>query len=140
MAPPSFAPVDPHQEKEAGSGGRARISTAKSVIPEFLPEEILAAEPYRRPPPEPRQIKVNRPQPSNKHVFFTHDEKPPKDVRRGPVKVRVLEKRNPVLPPRAAKAAKSLREDWLTGRSKKGGAAAVERRKMGTSFVRHPVI
>ena len=140
MVASSSTSMDPHHQKDDAPGEIVRTSTAKFVLPDFLPEEILAAEPYRRPPPEPRQVKVNRPQPSNKHVVFTHEEKPPKDVRRGPVKVRVLEKRNPVLPPRAAKAAKSLREDWLTGRSKKGGAAAVERRQMRTSFVKHPVI
>ena len=42
--------------------------------------------------------------------------KPPKDVRRGPVSVRVLETQSSFLPPKAVSATRSIRETWLKGR------------------------
>jgi len=42
--------------------------------------------------------------------------KPPKDARRGPVSVRVLETQSSFLPPKVVSAARSIRETWLKGR------------------------
>lgn len=42
--------------------------------------------------------------------------KPPKDVRRGPVSVRVLDTQNSLLPPKAMSAVRNIRETWLKGR------------------------
>jgi U3 small nucleolar RNA-associated protein 16 len=72
--------------------------------------------------------------------------KRPKDVRRGPVFVRVLETQSSLLPPKTVSATRSIRETWLKGRkgmvqaqalAKKGrargnsGADKMERRMFG---------
>ena len=56
--------------------------------------------------------------------------KPPKDVRRGPVSVRVLETQSNLLPPKVVSAARGIRETWLKGRQSivKAGAQAKKRR------------
>ncbi|KAI9885502.1 MAG: hypothetical protein M1823_002684 [Watsoniomyces obsoletus] len=142
---PETPPFVLESEPEAGDSASMNQTSSrygnqkprrKPELPELLPEEILAAEPYRPMPPGPLQEAENQLQTSKKHILFGAEEKPAKDVQRGPVKVRVLEQRNPVLAPRASKSGKSVREQWLTGRVKAGGVAAVERRKPNGGFVR----
>lgn len=103
-----------------------------SELPNMLPDEILAAKPYVRPT---QSVKAgSQKQTSNKHILFRAEVKRPKDIQRGGVRVRVLETNNPKLPPKSSKNAKAVRESWLVGRSGKGGV--IERRKMGSSFLR----
>ncbi|KAI9776270.1 MAG: hypothetical protein M1839_000504 [Geoglossum umbratile] len=107
----------------------------KSDLPALLPEDILLAVPATRPPTPPLQHKGQKPlQPLGKHKIFT--EKPSKDVKRGPITVRVLESTNTVLAPKVVKATSSIRESWLVGRPGKNGHPSVERRKVGGGFLR----
>jgi len=108
---------------------------SKSNLPALLPEEILLAEPTVRPPTPPPQHKDQKNhQPLRKHKIFT--EKPPKDVKRGPITVRVLEPANEVLAPKIVKATSSIRQSWLAGRLGRNGQPSVQRRKIGGGFLR----
>ncbi|KAL8721212.1 MAG: hypothetical protein Q9225_002061 [Loekoesia sp. 1 TL-2023] len=105
-------------------------------LPELLPEEILAAEPMVRfptPLPEPLLAKalVNK-----KQRFLEEKVKPPNDVRKGNVKIRVLEERQAILPPKVSKSSRTIRESWLAGRLGAKGRVVMERRKLGGGFVR----
>lgn len=110
--------------------------TSKGPLPALLPDEILAIEPAAHRPtppidPEARLVSVTK-----KRKFLDADPKPPKDVKRGSVNVRVLEVQRQLLPPRASKTSKALKEAWLAGRRGPGGAGLVQRRKLGGGFVR----
>lgn len=117
----------PTRERQAPSG--------KLIVPDLLPEEILAAEPYVRPPTPPLNPAL-RPTSFKKHTIFAVEEKRPKDVKRGGVMVRVLDSNNPRLAPKAGRASRALREQWLLGRTGKGGTQVFERRKAGKGFLR----
>lgn len=108
----------------------------RSALPALLPDEILAIEPAARPPTPPKEQEARLMSVSKKRKFLDADPKPPKDVKRGPVTVRVLEAQRQLLPPRASKTSKALKEAWLVGRRGAGGAAVVQRRKLGGGFVR----
>jgi U3 small nucleolar RNA-associated protein 16 len=101
-------------------------------LPALLPDEILAAEPAIRPPTPPPIVTTVIPK---KHKFIDADPKPPKDVKKGAVKVRVLEDNKSALPPRASKASKHLKESWLAGQQGRKDSAA-KRRKPGGGFLR----
>ncbi|KAI9815487.1 MAG: hypothetical protein M1827_002621 [Pycnora praestabilis] len=119
-------------DKERKPQPRAKIST--SDLPDLLPDDILAAEPMIRPPTPPLEPE-DRNTISKKHRFFERDEKRPRDVKRGPVTVRVLEKSNTQLAPKVAKSSKSLKEAWLAGRRGKNGVDAVPRRRLHGGFL-----
>lgn len=103
---------------------------SKPPLPALLPDHILAEEPASRPPPLPPPIT----KPLHKLKLLDLKEKPPRDVRKGNVKVRVLPDDKGVLPPKASTTGKALREAWLMGRRKGGG---VERRAFAKGgFVR----
>ncbi|KAL8936366.1 MAG: hypothetical protein Q9216_004972 [Gyalolechia sp. 2 TL-2023] len=110
--------------------------SSQAVLPDFLPDEILAAEPMVRfptPSPEPRLVKA----PINKKQRFLEEKsRPPKDVRRGNVRIRVLEERQATLAPKVSKSSQMIRESWLAGRLGAKGRVVMERRKMGGGFVR----
>lgn len=106
------------------------------TMPPMLPEEVLAAEPYRQPPSEAIKLATQGSSSAKKHILFQSKEKPPKTIRKGPVRVKVLEWQNPSLPPRASRAGQALRESWLAGRSRKGGGPAVERREINRGFLK----
>ncbi|KAI9830105.1 MAG: hypothetical protein M1826_005099 [Phylliscum demangeonii] len=93
------------------------------AIPDLLPDDILAAEPYV--PPSPALALPKR------HIRFPSEAKPPKDLVRGGVRVRVLRETNPALPPKPNKDTTSVRESWLRGRVGRKGVPVFERRKMG---------
>jgi len=101
-------------------------------LPALLPDDILAAEPPVRPPtPPPIALAVI----SKKQRFTDTDPRPPKDIKKGSIKVRVLEDNKSVLPPRASKVSKNLKESWLAG--ERGRKKAVSRRrKTGIGFLR----
>ena len=109
-------------------------------LPDLLPDYILASTPGERLPtppppplltPAPNAIQKKKP---NKMRFLDREARPPKDVRRGDVIVRVLESRGTQnLPPRASRSSRCLREGWLSG---KRGAAPLERRSWKGGFVR----
>ncbi|KAA6411580.1 MAG: hypothetical protein FRX48_04860 [Lasallia pustulata] len=135
---------DPENASERSTGSvsnQPKASTGsrmngRSALPALLPDEIIAIEPAARPPTPPEEPEVRLMSVSKKRKFLDADPKPPKDVKRGPVTVRVLEAQRQLLPPRASKTSKALKEAWLVGRRGAGGAAVVQRRKLGGGFVR----
>ncbi|KAF2086411.1 hypothetical protein K490DRAFT_57714 [Saccharata proteae CBS 121410] len=116
-----------------------------NTIPDLLPLDLLESAPSVRPPTPPPTVTTstqNQNQKKNKHLKFLDDVKPAKDVKRGPVTVRVLEQQNKLLPPKISKGSRDLREKWLMGERKgkgKGKMAGIgggERKKVGGGFLR----
>lgn len=120
---------DPYADSEAKFK-----APRKPQLPVLLPDEILNEEPTARPPiPPPENNKIDH-RLAKKRQLLNVNAKPPKDIRRGPVTIRVLDSGPRNLPPKASKESKMLREAWLTGqRGSKGG---IERRKISGGFVR----
>ncbi|KAL9025159.1 MAG: hypothetical protein Q9196_005972 [Gyalolechia fulgens] len=110
--------------------------SSKDSLPQFLPDEILAAEPMLRlPTPSPESLVVQAPF-NKKQKFLEEKSRQPKDVRRGNTRIRVLEERQATLAPKVSKSSRTIRESWLAGRSGAKGRVVMERRKMGGGFVR----
>ena len=110
--------------------------TSKDPLPVLLPDEILAVEPRARsptPPVNPTTVSVTN---FNKRRLLDADPKPIKDVKRGSIKVRVLESNKSILAPRNSKTSMMLKESWLAGRRGRKGGVEIERRKIGGGFVR----
>ncbi|KKY16467.1 putative u3 snorna associated [Diplodia seriata] len=115
-------------------------------LPALLPDDLLASAPKVRPAtPESEDGSAQadataRKEKVNKHLKFL-DEKPAKDVTKGPVKVRVLEKGNKFLPPKTSTSgSRTVRDTWLQGRKmtegKRGLLGGLERKKLGGGFLR----
>ena len=100
-------------------------------LPLLLPDEILAAEPITHLPTPPSDHRRMTNVPSKNRKLLEAETKPPADIIKGPVRVRVLEVNRGTLPPKASKSSKIIRESWLTGRN-----ASMHRRKIGTGFIR----
>ena len=99
--------------------------TSKTPLPTYLPASVLATSP----PPLPSVQPPTRPSStSQKRKFLDADPKPPKDLKRGNLKVRVLQEEKTSLPPRVSKNGRALREAWLMGRRQ---GAVVPRREAG---------
>ncbi|KAL8676860.1 MAG: hypothetical protein Q9186_006667 [Xanthomendoza sp. 1 TL-2023] len=110
---------------------------SKDTLPVLLPDEILAAEPMvRLPTPPPSQREVARATVNTKRRFLDQTSKPPKDIQKGNLRIRVLEDRRKVLPPKVSKSSQLIRESWLAGRLGHTGRVVMERRKMVSAFVR----
>lgn len=110
--------------------GEGQIPQAKrkpSSLPLLLPEEILAAEPVVHVPKSP--FASSKFATSQKRKFLDLEPKPPKDIKRGNVNVRVLQDNQSILPPKSSQASKALIESWLTGRG-------LQRRNPSGGFVR----
>lgn len=120
-------------------------------LPALLPDSILEAAGDRRPPTPPRLLpaiseKEKRKEKLKRHIkFLERGEKPIKDVKKGSLKVRVLEQQNALLGPKVNKDTMNVREKWLKGRhgdkkQKKGRGKMefkkVERRPVGSGFLR----
>ncbi|KAI9723355.1 MAG: hypothetical protein M1812_001239 [Candelaria pacifica] len=108
---------------------------SRLALPALLPDSILATEPAVRPPTPPpeaetRMVKTKR------HQFFEAEEKPPREIKRGPVSVRVLESNRSRLPPKASRTSKALKEAWLSGRRGREGMNGFERQKIPGGFLR----
>ncbi|KAJ9667048.1 hypothetical protein H2201_002883 [Coniosporium apollinis] len=88
-------------------------------LPALLPDALLAAAPEVRPPtpPPPSATQAVAKKPKQHHRFLDADEKPQKDLKRGPVNVRVLQQTNKLLAPKASANSRNLREAWLKGRT-----------------------
>lgn len=111
--------------------------TGRDALPALLPEEILAAEPTARMPTPPPKRDVVKATVNTRHRFFDQNSKPTKDLQKGNVRIRVLENRRAILPPKVSKDSQKLRESWLAGiRLGPKGKVVMERRKMGTGFFR----
>ncbi|KAL8732703.1 MAG: hypothetical protein Q9181_003871 [Wetmoreana brouardii] len=111
--------------------------SAKGILPELLPEEILTAEPMPRLPTPIPQLGMVKVTANRKRRFLEQTTKPPKDIRKGNVRIRVLEDTKPVLPPKVSKSSQMIRESWLAGRLGYKGKVMMERRKVGGGFVRN---
>ncbi|KAJ9639457.1 hypothetical protein H2199_006490 [Coniosporium tulheliwenetii] len=125
--------------EEEGEGERERAKTAAVLeedvaapaaddaataldlnnLPALLPDALLAAAPEVRPPtpPPPSATQAVAKKPKQHHRFLDADEKPQKDLKRGPVNVRVLQQTNKLLAPKASANSRNLREAWLKGRT-----------------------
>ena len=110
--------------------------TTQDALPALLPDAILAAEPAPRMPTPPLRRDVMKATVNTRHRFLDQTSKPPKDIQTGKVRIRVLEDRRAILPPKVSKNTQMLRESWLAGRRGRKGDAVMKRRKMGTGFVR----
>ena len=110
--------------------------TARRPLPALLPDDILAADPVTRSLTPPLDQKHAEKPKRKKHIFVETAPKPPKDIKRGPVKIRVLEGGRQNLPPKASKESRNMKESWLVGRRGRNGAAVMERRKIGLGFTR----
>ncbi|KAI9804110.1 MAG: hypothetical protein M1825_001512 [Sarcosagium campestre] len=107
----------------------------RSSIPALLPDELLAIEPAERSPTPPPGAGVAAHGAEKRPRKIRFSDAAPADVRRGPVKVRVLEKSADYLTPKSGQFSKSLKLNWLYGRTGRGGAK-VPRRKKKVGFVR----
>lgn len=120
--------VDEHGAPTSESKAQT-ANKAKQPLPALLPEYILADESDIRPlipPPSSTGKAVTFT--SQKKRFLDLEQKTPKDINKGGVKIRVLQDGSGVLPPKASQQGKALREAWLMGR--RGRGTVVERRKM----------
>ena len=112
------------------------IRRKKRHIPEYVPDEILEMET----PLEIPAILLSSP--GGKHdsqlrndIIYFQEEKAPRDIKRGSVKVRVLNEENMLLPPKAKPQSRHVRESWLKGRPGKRGEATFERRSINRPFL-----
>lgn len=125
-----------------------RINVDMSSLPALLPDSLLEAIDSQRPPTPPPQRRGKteeelRKEKLNHHIkFLERTEKPAKDVKKGKLSVAVLGQQNRVLPPKANRDTRNVREHWLKGRKvekkKKGGKphhkfGKMERRAHGVS-------
>lgn len=123
---------DPEDAENIGHDGESSAgedeNTAEPQIdlnnlPDLLPDSVLnAPQPTRLVTPEPGSNKRRRPNPKTRKRLQANgrikvpESKKVKDVKRGPVSVRVLEEENKVLAPKVARASGNIREQWLQGR------------------------
>lgn len=107
-------------------------SSRGASLPALLPKELLEGEPAPRPLTPPMNISSVKPSTSNK-LRLQAKSKAPKDMQRGSLRIRVLETDQSLLPPKASKSSKAIRESWLAGRR---GSSFVRRKKQGGGFVR----
>ena len=122
--------IEEEDEKQATT---SKLSGKRS-LPLLLPDEVLAAQPVIPDPKRPysnSKVAIRQ-----KRKFLDYESKPPKDIKRGDVTIRVLQDKRSVLPPRSSELSKTLRESWLTGRRGFKGEIGVPRRKLGGGFVR----
>ena len=119
-------------------------STAADIdLSGLLPTSLLSNLPDQRAPTPPpvRAGKTEeelRKEKLRHHIkFLERTDKGPKDVKKGRLSVAVLGQQNRVLPPKANRATKNVREKWLKGRQvevKKGGkgiGGKMERKAFG---------
>ncbi|KAJ5702973.1 hypothetical protein N7488_010521 [Penicillium malachiteum] len=130
-------------ESTATLQGSNTQDVRRSALPALLPDDILNAEPVLRPPTPPAEDAF-MPKKSNKLRFLEKSEKAPKDVQAGDVTIRVLDapsskksKSNPTLAPKASKAGRNVKENWLKRQRSTGSVNGLRRTAGGSSgFVR----
>lgn len=119
---------------------------APNKLPKYLPQELLDAAPAIRPLSPPITIKSSSLAAASRlNKLALLDPKQPKDITRGPVKVRVMQDIASLkfMPPKAERkkgTQREVRDTWMLGRqgrfgSSKGviGSGKVERRSWGKS-------
>ena len=140
----------PSDDEDEASGTRPGILGNMKDLPAFLPDSLLETIDDQRPltPPLQRRGKTEeelRKEKLQHHIkFLERSEKPAKDVKKGKLSVAVLGQQNRVLPPKANRNTRNVRELWLKGRKvekRKGGKpnfkhTKMERRAHGGGFLR----
>lgn len=106
---------------------------SRAALPKLLPKEFLEEGPLMRPPTPPMSIPTKKASSNNKLKLLHAKSKPPKDIKRGSISIRVLENNRSLLPPKGYESSKLLRESWLAGHR---GASFVPRKKLGGGFLR----
>ena len=114
------------------SGGKPK-NLKKIQVPILLPDEILNAEPTEGRLTSNKEFHRES-HISKKRKLLDVDSRPPKDIRRGPLTIRVLHSGSSNMPPKVSKESSKLREAWLTGQ--RGSRGGIARRKVSRSFVR----
>ncbi|KAL8898663.1 MAG: hypothetical protein Q9192_001965 [Flavoplaca navasiana] len=130
------ADTSSEEDKDHPQNAEQDTWTTQDALPAVLPDEILAAEPARRMPTPPLRRDVVKATANTRHRFLDQTSKPPKDIQTGNVRIRVLEDRRAILPPKVSKNSQMLRESWLAGRRGPKGNVLMKRRKIGTGFIR----
>ncbi|KAI9734557.1 MAG: hypothetical protein M1834_002158 [Cirrosporium novae-zelandiae] len=105
------------------------------TMPALLPEELLAHEPQPRPPTPTREHRKVLP----KRIIFADKDEKPKDIKRGPVHVHVLDNDRSGRAPRASKEVRKQKESWLSKRRNGKGSFEVQRKVTfgsGGGFIR----
>jgi U3 small nucleolar RNA-associated protein 16 len=118
-----------------------KLDYSPDNIPDLLPAELLATEaPVRSPtsffpskPVESTNLKTHEPFAALK----IPRQSAPKDLEYGNVKVRVLDQKNLLLPPKVTSRSKSIRDTWLKGRSQ--FEKTTSRRNTGGKLQRRPM-
>lgn len=143
MEPPKFTtiPDDLASESSTTLQGSTTENRRRQALPALLPEEILNAAPAARPPTPPADETEYRQRKPNKLKFLDRMEKPPKDVRMGDMTIRVLDdsakKSMTSLAPKASKAGRNSKENWLKKERSTARVNGLRRTAGGTSgFVR----
>lgn len=132
--PSKAAPHGSVAEEAQGQGSDVDSDDEQAKL---LPQELLDEEFERAPSPTSAALKLASKRPLQKKpktIKFT--ETSLKDRQVGPVKVRVLEKSNRHLAPKASAGSRNRRESWLRGRGSGKGVNAFERKPMNSGFVR----
>lgn len=120
-------------EDHPGKSDLRSKSGRKRPLPDRLPDEILATEPAIELPSE---SKPRKNLPSRKYKKSLEiDSKPPKDIKQGHKRIRVLPVAHKFLPPKSNAVSKSIREGWLMGRRGPKGEFTLPRKKMGGGFL-----
>lgn len=116
-----------------------------SRVPDLLPESLLARAGDIRPPTPDRTLALQKVDPilekRKQHIkFIEQGERPIKDVRKGPVNVRVLDKKNKLMAPKSSRDDnRMLRDFMMQGRYGDGSAKyypKMERKKTGGGFLK----
>jgi hypothetical protein len=139
----------------------SKLAQIEGDLPDMLPESILAAAPEKRPATPPldfidTSVEDRELDQRNRHTrFLEQGEKRVKDIKRGPLHMRVLAKQNEFLAPKVDRRARNIREHWLGHRATEKKAAGrsqtkskgkpkgrldslkLERKKIGGSFLRN---
>lgn len=102
-------------------------------LPALLPKDLLEEEPVVHPPTPPTNISSNKMSAKTKLKLQRKQSEFPKVIKRGMLSIRVLETDQSLLPPKASKNSKVIRESWLAGHR---GTSFVPRKKLGGGFVR----
>lgn len=114
-------------------------------IPALLPDSLLARAGDVRPPTPDRDLVAPQVDPQlqkrKKHIKFIEEgEQRTKDVRKGPVNVRVLDKANTLMAPKKGDtSSRNLREFMLQGRYGDGSAkkyVKLQRKSVGGGFLK----
>lgn len=128
-------------ESSATFQGSIRMAQ-KPVLPALLPDDILNAEPSDRFLTLSSGIDDSQRQRPHKLRFIENADKPPKDIYRDGVMIRVIgdssvkKKSGAALPPKISKSSHNLKQAWMAGRQWAKAPAGLRRTTSGpTSFV-----